>query len=173
MVDLLFLSDLDIRECNGCHVCWEGRECSKGDDMNDVYPQIIQSDIMIFGTPVYWYGPTALIKAFMDRFVYFNCPQNRASIRGKSAVVAVPFEEEDPGTATPVITWFERCLQYLEMDLAATITVPGVTRKGDILAEAGLLKKARELGRSLAVGPPHLRGGYREIPHRQDRAERD
>jgi len=148
---LLFLSDLDIQECNGCHVCWEDRECSKGDGMNDAYPSIIQSDVIIFGTPVYWYGPTALMKAFMDRFVYFNCPQNRERIRGTSAVVAVPFEEEDPETAALVIAWFERCLQYLEMNLVATLIVPGVNRRGDILSKEERLREAYKLGRRLAT----------------------
>ena len=58
--ETLFLGDLDIRECDGCHICWKGRQCSKKDDMNKIYPKIIQSDIIVFGTPVYWYGPTAL-----------------------------------------------------------------------------------------------------------------
>lgn len=154
MADLLFLSDLDIQECNGCHVCWEGRECSKGDDMNDVYPKIIQSDVIIFGTPVYWYGPTALMKAFVDRFVYFNCPRNRARVRGKSVVVAVPFEEEDPETAALLIMWFERCLQYLEMKLVATVIVPGVSRRGDVLGKEERLRQAYALGRRLAACTP-------------------
>ena len=81
IIDELFLGDLAIIECDGCHVCWKGKECSKNDDMLTIYSRIIQSDIIIFGTPVYWYGPTALMKAFIDRFVYFNCPENRKKIR--------------------------------------------------------------------------------------------
>jgi hypothetical protein len=75
--ETIFLNDLNIRECNGCHACWRGKRCSKKDDMRDIYPKIIESDVIVFGTPVYWYGPTALMKGFMDRFVYFNCPENR------------------------------------------------------------------------------------------------
>jgi multimeric flavodoxin WrbA len=90
--EVLFLGDLNIRECDGCYNCWKGRKCSKKDDMNALYPKIIGSDIIVFGTPVYWYGPTALMKCFIDRFVYFNCPEHRAKIRGKSAVLAIPFE---------------------------------------------------------------------------------
>ena len=56
--------------------------------MAEVLPRLAESDALIFGTPVYWYGPTALMKAFLDRFVYFNCPQNRPQMRGKGAVLA-------------------------------------------------------------------------------------
>ena len=79
--------------------------------MLGIYPKIIESDAIIFGTPVYWYGPTALMKAFIDRFVFFNCPENRTKIKGKKAVIAVPFEEENPDTARPVVEFFENCLR--------------------------------------------------------------
>ena len=115
-----------------------------------VYPKIIQSDVIIFGTPVYWYGPTALMKAFIDRFVYFNCPENREKIRGKSAVIAVPFEEEDPEMARPVVEFFQKCLDYLHMNLVGRIIVPGVGKKGEIRRKAKRLQEAYELGRSLA-----------------------
>jgi multimeric flavodoxin WrbA len=148
--ETLFLGDLNIRECDGCHVCWKGRQCSKKDDMNTIYPKIIQSDIIVFGTPVYWYGPTALMKCFMDRLVYFNCPENRAAIKGKAAVIAVPFEEENPRTADLLVKFFKQCLHYLEMKLIGKIIVPGVGSRGDILKKTGSLEEGYELGRKLA-----------------------
>ena len=42
-----------------------------------LYPKIAQSDAIVFGTLVYRYGPTAIMKCFMDRFVYFNCREVR------------------------------------------------------------------------------------------------
>jgi multimeric flavodoxin WrbA len=150
--DLLFLNDLDIQECDGCHVCWKGKPCRKKDDMNRIYPMIIESDVIIFGTPVYWYGPTALMKGFIDRFVYFNCHKNRMKIRGKHAVLAVPFEEESADMAVPLMTFFEKSLQYLEMSLVGKVIVPGVSRKGEILGKEDRLKEAFDLGRTLAKG---------------------
>ena len=152
IVDELFLGDLTIRECDGCHICWEGKECNKKDDMSAIYPKIVQSDVIIFGTPVYWYGPTALMKAFIDRFVYFNYPENREKIRGKSAMIAIPFEEEDLETARPVVEFFEKCLDYLQMKLVGKIIVPGVSRKGEIRRKPERLHEAYELGQSLGVG---------------------
>ncbi|MBN1253650.1 MAG: flavodoxin family protein [Deltaproteobacteria bacterium] len=147
--DIIFLADVAIRECDGCHACWKGTECSKNDDMNRLYPKIIASDGIVFGTPVYWYGPTALMKGFVDRFVYFNCPEHRVKIRGKPAVLAVPFEEEDPQTAALLRAFFEKSLRYLEMNLIGTLLVPGVSEKGDILEKADRLKEAYDLGRRL------------------------
>ena len=150
IVDILFLNDLNIQECDGCHTCWEGKQCSKNDDMNNIYPKIIESDVIILGTPVYWYEPTALMKGFIDRFVYFNCPENRVKIKGKVAVIAVPFEEENPETAALLVAFFEKCLQYLQMNLIGKIIVPGVSRKGEILKKGDRLQEGYELGRGLA-----------------------
>ena len=146
----IFLHDLDIRECDGCHTCWKGKPCSKKDDMNTVYPAVIESDAIIFGTPLYWYGPTALMKGFIDRFVYFNCPENRKKIKGKAAVIAVPFEEENPQAADLLVSFFEKSLAYLEMNLVARILAPGVGRKGEILQKEKYLSEGFTVGRSLA-----------------------
>ena len=147
--ELVRLAELRIGECDGCHACWRGRGCSKKDDMIALYPKIAACDGLVFGTPVYWYGPTALCKAFLDRFVYFNSPKHRALIRGKKAALAVPFEEKDPSAALPLIQMFEKSFAYLEMELAGRILAPGAGRKGAVRSDRRLLAEAFALGRSL------------------------
>jgi len=154
-VETVHLGGLQIRECDGCHACWKGRVCSKDDDMRGLYPKISESDIIVFGTPVYWYGPTALMKAVIDRFVYFNCDANRPQVRGKKAAVAVVLEEEREETWKPVLEFFERSLGYMEMQLAGTIVVPGVGAKGEIRKKPERLEEAARLGRQLATGTAH------------------
>ncbi len=119
--------------------------------MNAVYSRIIASDVIVFGTPVYWYGPTALMKAFLDRFVYFNCPENRAKIRGHAAALVVPYEEDSPETAEPLLKLFELSLRYLEMPLVGQLVVPGVGDRGAVLQKPDCLAEAFKLGRSLAA----------------------
>jgi multimeric flavodoxin WrbA len=148
-VDEVFLADMNIKECDGCHRCWQGKECSKKDDMSEIYPKIIESDAIIFGTPIYWYGPTGLMKLFIDRLVYFNCPENRAKIRGKTAVLAIPFEEESLETAKLAVEFFEKSLSYLEMKLVGKVIVGSVSVKGDILKKQDILNEAYQLGQKL------------------------
>jgi multimeric flavodoxin WrbA len=150
-VEMVGLGDLRIRECDGCHACWRGRPCSKDDDMRLLYPKIAGSDTIVFGTPVYWYGPTALMKAFIDRFVYFNSEANRPMVRGKRAAVAVVLEETHEQTWRPVMEFFEKSLAYLEMKPAGTIVVPGVGKKGEILRHPECLEEAYRLGTALAT----------------------
>jgi len=119
--------------------------------MNPIYAKIIDSDVIIFGTPVYWYGPTALMKLFIARFVYFNCPENRDKIIGEKAIIAVPFEEDKPETTVLLISFFKKCFEYLQMQLAAKLIVGGVTRKGDILKKKDRIAEAYALGKKLAL----------------------
>lgn len=148
---MVYLSELQIHECDGCHACWKGKPCNKRDDMNDLFPLMEKSDVFVFGTPVYWFGPTALMKAFMDRWVYFNCPENRAKIRGKSAILAVPFEDDTIATGGLIVSMFARSLEYLEMNLFGSVLVPGVGERGEILAKVEKLNEGYELGRKIVI----------------------
>jgi multimeric flavodoxin WrbA len=150
-VETIRLGDLHIRECDGCHACWRGRACSKNDDMRAVYEKIAACETVVLATPVYWYGPTALMKAFIDRFVYFNCDANRSMVRGKRAVIAIVLEETHEETWRPVVEFFEKSLAYLEMNLTGTIVAPGVGEKGAIRKESQRLEEARLLGSRLAA----------------------
>lgn len=154
-VDVVHLGDLQVRECDGCHACWRGRPCSKDDDMQAIYSKIADSDAIVFGTPVYWYGPTALMKAVIDRFVYFNVEANRPQVRGKKAVVAVVLEEDREETWTPVLEFFRQSLGYLEMEPAGTIVVPGVGARGEIRKKPERLDEAMHLGRRLVTDGGH------------------
>lgn len=149
-VDTLFLADRHIRECDGCHLCWKGDHCAKADDMAGIYPQIIAADVLVFGTPVYWYAPTGLMKLFIDRFVFFNSPGHRTWVAGKSAAIAIPYEETNPKTARPVVEFFEKCFDYLGIRLAARLIVPGVTERGEVREKKEVLQEAFNIGRSLA-----------------------
>ncbi len=89
------------------------------------------------------------MKSFLDRFVYFNCPENRVKIKDKDAVLVIPFEEDTLATAELVIEMFRRSFDYLEMNLRDTIIVPGVSRRGDVLKKSEIMTKCRILGNKL------------------------
>jgi len=151
--ETVLLGDLQIGECNGCHACWKGNHvCSKHDDMTLFYSRIPECDVIVFGTPVYWYGPSAIMKCLIDRFVYFNCPGTRKGIANKTAVIVVPFEEEDYRTSELVVRFFEKSLGYLQMDLVEKVLVPGVTKRGEVRARHDIMNRCFALGQALAAG---------------------
>jgi multimeric flavodoxin WrbA len=150
--ETIFLQDLNISECDGCYECWEGKHlCSKADDMKELYPKITDADAIVLGTPVYWFGPTAIMKGFIDRFTYFCCPANRKSIRNMPAVIAVPFADTTYETSALVVDFFGKSLDYLEMRLIDKVLVPGVTEPGEVRTKKRVMAGCYELGRRLAI----------------------
>lgn len=70
--ELLLLRKLDVQMCNGCLACEAGDKkrkgiCSIKDDMQAIYPKLLEADLIIFGTPVYFEMLSGLLKNFMDR----------------------------------------------------------------------------------------------------------
>jgi multimeric flavodoxin WrbA len=147
IVEDVLLGNLTIKECDGCHACWTGRDCVKKDDMNLLYQQLNSADALVLGTPVYWYGPTAIMKGFIDRFVYYNCGANEDKIKGKKAVLAIPFEEENPETAALVVRFFEKSLQFLDITLLGKIIAGGMVHKGQARTDQALPSEAFALGK--------------------------
>ena len=73
--ELILLREKDIRTCDGCLSCEVGVKQRKGicriqDDMQEIYPKLVEADGLALGTPVYFEMLSGLLKNFMDR----TCP---------------------------------------------------------------------------------------------------
>lgn len=146
----ILLSDLKIAECDGCNLCWKSGVCPQGDDMEGLYSRLLDFDCFVFGTPLYWYGPTALMKAFWDRLYYYCGGEQRGKIEGREAALVVVFEEEDPQAANATLEMFQRSFEYLKWRLRHRLIVPGVGAKGEIWKKAKEMEEAYTLGQDLA-----------------------
>ena len=58
---------LQISPCEECGTCEEEGFCPIDDDMQQIYSLLRQADIIVMATPVFFYGPTAQMKALIDR----------------------------------------------------------------------------------------------------------
>ena len=67
-VDYLRLTKYDIAPCNGCGGCEKTGKCVIKDDMTDLYQRTDMADIILLTSPIYFYGPSAQIKTYIDRF---------------------------------------------------------------------------------------------------------
>ena len=52
--------------CMGCQKINEYR-CVIDDELSPILTRLPEADVVVFATPVYWFGPTAQIKLFIDR----------------------------------------------------------------------------------------------------------
>jgi len=68
-IEKVYLSDHKISPCVDCRGCKKNDLiCIVKDDMNSLYEQIDHADVLIFGSPIYWFGPSGIMKNFLDRF---------------------------------------------------------------------------------------------------------
>jgi multimeric flavodoxin WrbA len=73
-VELYSLSGKKIEPCDGCGSCVKTGKCHIEDDMQELYPKMVESDGIIFGTPVYFYNVASQAKAIVDRGMLTNHP---------------------------------------------------------------------------------------------------
>lgn len=67
----LTLRDLDIRFCTGCWSCWWGTpgECVFKDESHTVCREYINSDFILFASPMIMGFPSALLKKTLDKLI--------------------------------------------------------------------------------------------------------
>lgn len=68
-VEYIHLQSLKtLSPCLSCAACHKSGECIIKDDMIPLYDKVDTADILFLVTPVYFYGPSAQMKTFIDRF---------------------------------------------------------------------------------------------------------
>ncbi|NNG00551.1 MAG: flavodoxin family protein, partial [Desulfobacteraceae bacterium] len=79
-----------ISDCPGCFHCHENAKCSQKDDMADIREEINKSELIIFASPLYWWGVPGKMKTFIDRLYFYHSSHNKKLIAGKKAMVFSP-----------------------------------------------------------------------------------
>ena len=143
----VILSDLDIAPCDACMACETTGECTIADDMEGLLKQMEQSDVWVLGTPVYWWGPSAQFKTFVDRwFSKVFGPQDKAIFRGRRVILVIPMGEADPATARHTVGMMTDTLNHVEAELFATELAPGADSLGEVRQHAEVLAAAHRAG---------------------------
>lgn len=65
--ELVLLKDLNIRGCKGCYGCVKAKKCVIEDDFEGIFEKMIESEGILFGSPVYHSSITPELKALLDR----------------------------------------------------------------------------------------------------------
>jgi multimeric flavodoxin WrbA len=141
----LYLYKYKIGPCTDCRNCKKGDYvCTIKDGMEQIYPKMMDADLIIFGTPNYWYGPTGQMKLLFDRMRPFAA---NGKAKAKKGVIVAP-AAEGPKACGPLIKMFRMSFEYLKMKYAGKILVTAY-EKGEIGKNPAELKRAYALGMSL------------------------
>jgi multimeric flavodoxin WrbA len=137
-----------INGCMACNSCFtRGTACSFDDDFNTLAPMLAAAGMVVFCTPLYWFGFPAQLKSAIDKLYSFMIGNKKPRI--SEAVLMVCAETGDAGDFRGIITAYELMLNYLGWKNRGILTVPNVNKAGDIQNTSGL-EKAKNIGLGIA-----------------------
>ena len=71
-VESIIAQDVNIKYCTGCLKCNLLKQCAiRNDDWWDLSQKILDADVLVFASPVYFHHLTAPLKKIIDRFRSF------------------------------------------------------------------------------------------------------
>ena len=66
-IEVIAPDKLHISPCKGCGACQCHKGCVDQDDTNPTINKLVEADMILFATPVYWWGMTAQLKQVIDK----------------------------------------------------------------------------------------------------------
>ena len=160
-VQTLHLAHMTIGGCMECFTCQrvgDGVGCAVKDDMERVYPAVLACDVLVLATPVFCWGPTAQLKAALDRF-YALCKfaqvengQFKCLIEGKPAALVVSAGGGPHDGAEICVAAFRQMAGYLRLDNRGEFVAAPVGEPPDTARDTALLARACEFARGLVQG---------------------
>lgn len=138
---------LNIKFCIGCLSCVKNKKCVLNDDMQKIYDQFSNSDVIVFASPIYYYEVSGWLKTFIDRLNPLYSRKNKFK-----EIYAIFTAAEDEGKDTyqkaeQAIQGWVDCFD--EVNIKKVIFGGGVNSPKDIEEKTDVLKEAYEAGKNL------------------------
>jgi multimeric flavodoxin WrbA len=168
--ELIFLRDHPVSYCMGCYS--KNPELCNEDVFREMLPylyeKIKKADGMVLGTPVYWFGPSGLIKNFLDLLTAF---ENTGPLLAGKVVSCVVSGEEDG--ATNAASSLLIPLNYMGAIIppySITYTIGPLEKNQDTLLECEriaknmvlTIKKLKNIKKEEWFSPLSLKPGFRK-----------
>lgn len=139
-VEKVYLRDLKIGNCTACYGCRGTARCVQKDDMDALLARIVEADVLVLATPVYFYTMSAQMKTMIDRTL-----PRYTEIRNKDVYFIATAAEQKHA--------IERTMDSL---CGFTDCLPGATVKGKIYG--GVVYEKGEIEKSPAMGEAYTAG---------------
>ena len=150
----IHVDSLAIGPCRELYGCLKDGNCVIQDDMQDTYPKLLEADVVVVASPMFFYGLSGQLKSLIDRCqamwsrrsVLNQPPPNTGRKGAFIAVGATRGSRLFDGSILTIKYFFREIgVQYADQ-----LLVRGVDAKGEITKHPTALSDAFELGRRLA-----------------------
>ncbi len=149
------LCDLRISPCKACHGCDKTGECIQKDDMQSIYPKLIEADRLFLSSPIFFMGISAQTKAMIDRCQCIWIRRYRLNLTiGKGREFRKGFflsvgGSGDPGNFIGAVKTVKAFFATLDFTYEKELLIAGVDEKGAIARRPTALDDAMKLGREM------------------------
>lgn len=155
-VKTVVLCDLELSTCLHCDSCLEKGICRIKDDMQAIYEDFEQADIIVLASPIQFTGVTAHMKAMIDRFqsrwvrkyILKIPPLGDRRVR-KGFFISVG-GRKIPNLFEPALVMIKTFFRILDISYAGELLFSGIDEKGAIAKHPDALRQAYLAGQKLA-----------------------
>lgn len=148
-VEKVVLSQYKMNPCIACEYCRKHEnQCVQNDDANEVIDKIINSDVFVFATPIYFYSLSAQLKILIDR-MFAREYEIRESKNRKQAYLILTSGTKDIEQTVGTVESFRGFIKVLRtVDEGGIIYGLGAFLKGDATHHEAY-EKAYEEGKNI------------------------
>lgn len=135
-----------IHPCIGCNHCRTTEDvCVFKDDFEKLYPLLLDADLVVLVTPIYYFGMSAQLKSAIDRFFAHNTFLRSQS--KKFALIAACGDQEE-WAMDGLRAHYRSLCRYMHWDSAGELYAIGMYVPED-LKDSDYLERAYQFGASL------------------------
>ncbi len=141
-VEYTSLKNKDICFCIGCLACQTIGHCVIKDDVADIMNSVLEADVVVWATPIYYYEMSGQMKTLIDRLN----PMYSKDYKFRDIYLLATAAEEGDEVFEKVITGLNGWIDCFEKTtIKGTILAGGVSDSGAISGN-DKLKEAYDLG---------------------------
>lgn len=143
-VEKIRISEKKIGYCHACYACKETGVCAIKDDMAEILQKIIDTDVLVLASPVYFYSIDAQLKAVIDRTV-----ARWLEVKDKEFYYIVTAADEELASANTTIACFRGYAECVEgAKEMGIIYGMGTYEKGEVKSKSAM-RDAYEMGKNV------------------------
>jgi len=143
------LNDITISPCQGCDACKTTKRCRVDDDMQELYDAVLEADALVIGTPIYFWGPSAQTKVFLDRLYALDTEGVRERLSRKHVLLVCAFADDDLRTADNAVNMLRSGSAWFDMVFHQPLLAVASAR-GEVKGQADTMDRAYRAGLHLA-----------------------
>lgn len=143
-VEKIRVAEKNIGYCRACYACRESGKCVIKDDMAEVLQKMIDADVLVLASPVYFYSIDAQLKALIDRTV-----ARWLEVKNKEMYYIVTAADSENASAETTLACFRGYAECVEgAKEMGVIYGMGAYEKGEI-KDHPAMAQAYEMGKGV------------------------